>query len=54
MRREKGKFFVTIVTGNEVRKSADGWKRRQEKSKGNAFGNRTDAILRTGATRETK
>jgi hypothetical protein len=52
MHRTKGKFFVSVVKGNEVRKSDDGWKRRQEKSKGNAFGNRTDAILRSGATQK--
>lgn len=51
-RREKGKFFVTIVkdSGNLV-KSDEAWKRRQEKIKSRAFASRTDAAIRTGATR---
>lgn len=50
MHREKGKFFVNIVHGNTPKKSNNGWKRRQEKAKKNAFGNRTDAMIRSGAT----
>jgi len=50
MRREKGKFFVTIVQGNPVAKSEDQWQKRQEKVRKNSFANRTDAMLRSGAT----
>lgn len=52
MRREKGKFFVTIVkdTGN-LTKSDEAWKRRQEKIKSRAFASRTDAAMRAGTTR---
>ena len=50
MRREKGKYFVTIVRGNEVKKSDEGWQNRQAKVKTNAFANRTDAAIRSGAT----
>jgi hypothetical protein len=52
MRREKGKFFVTIVQGNPVQKSDEGWKKRQEKVQQFSFANRTDAMLRSGATRK--
>jgi hypothetical protein len=54
MHREKGKVFIAIVHGNTPKKSDDGWKRRQEKAKKNVFGNRTDALLRSGVTQLTK
>jgi len=50
MRREKGKFFVTIVSGNPVKKSEEGWEKRQKVVRKNSFANRTDAMLRSGAT----
>ena len=52
MRREKGKFFISIVQGNPVTKSESQWENRQAKVKKNAFANRTDALLRSGITRE--
>ena len=50
--RNKGKFFVSIVKGNPVSKSDSQWENRQAKVKSFAFANRTDAAIRTGATRK--
>jgi len=54
MRREKGKYFVSIVVGNPAKKSETQWKNRQEKVKAHVFASRTDAAIRTGATRKEK
>ena len=54
MRREKGKIFVSIVQGNPVTKSDEGWERLRNKRNWSKrpFANRTDAMLRSGATRK--
>ena len=54
MHREKGKFGVVIVKGNAPHKSDAGWEKRQAKVREKAFANRTDAAIRTGATRRDK
>ena len=53
VKNKNGMMKAVIVQGNPVTKSDSQWKNRQANIKKLSFANRTDAAIRSGATRKT-